>query len=38
MENKTLPFSFTVKLTSNKMHEATLKLVKTQRQFVYRSY
>ena len=31
-------FQFSVKLISNKMHEATFKLVLTQRQFVDRSH
>ena len=31
-------FQFSVKLISNKMHEATFKLVLTQRQYVDRSY
>ena len=31
-------FQFSVKLFSNKMHEATFKLVLTQRQYVDRSY
>ena len=31
-------FQFSVKLSSNKMHEATFKLVLTQRQYVDRSY
>ena len=35
-QNTTFQFSF--KLISNKMHEATFKLVLTQRQYVGRSY
>ena len=35
-QNTTFPFS--VKLFSNKIHEATFKLVLTQRQYVDRSY
>ena len=31
-------FQFSVKLMSNKMHEATFKLALTQRQYVDRSY
>ena len=31
-------FQFAVKIFSNKMHEATVKLVLTQRQYVDRSY
>ena len=31
-------FQFSVKLISNKIHEATFKLVLTQRQYVDRSY
>ena len=31
-------FQISVKLFSNKMHDATFKLVLTQRQYVYRSY
>ena len=31
-------FQFLVKIISNKMHEATFKLVLTQRQYVHRSY
>ena len=31
-------FQFSVKLISNKMHEATFKLVLSQRQYVDRSY
>ena len=31
-------FQFSVKLISNKMHEATFKLVLSQRQYVARSY
>ena len=31
-------FQFSVKLFPNKMHEATFKLVLTQRQYVDRSY
>ena len=31
-------FQFSVNLISNKMHEATFKLVLTQRQYVDRSY
>ena len=31
-------FQFSVKFISNKMHEATFKLVLTQRQYVDRSY
>ena len=33
-----ITFQFSVKLTYNKMHEATFKLVLTQRQYVERSY
>ena len=33
-----ITFHFSVKLVSNKMHEATFKLVLTQRQYVDRSY
>ena len=33
-----ITFQFSVKLISNKMHEAILKLVLTQRQYVDRSY
>ena len=33
-----ITFQFSVKLISNKMHEATFKLVLTQRKYVDRSY
>ena len=36
--NKTPPFSFQSTFFSYKMHEATFKLVLTQRQYVDRSY
>ena len=37
-DKQNISFHFSVKLISNKIHEATFKLVLTQRQYVDRSY